>query len=258
MNDAMLFPEAADAEVMPAESAPRVPMVREETALTSDGFIATVLSQPDGESKIALLRELIAMRNEERARMAKEDFDDHFAAMQRALHPVVKRKLNGGTSSYYAPIEDLQDQCDPVIFEHGFSYSWREEAIDESRKRIIMDICGYGHTRSIPWEAPIISGNRATNALQNAGIQSTYGQRYTYKSGFGIVTKGEDTDGHVVDIDDELQKDLSNIGGAKLMESLLNFYRSSYEKYKANPEKLRLVIGEYNIRRKELEKDGAK
>lgn len=248
MSDATLFDESSDKEK------PSVPMVREENALTSDGFISMVLAQPDGAEKIALLRELIAMRDAERKRIAQEQFDTHFAEMRNELQPVVKSTVNKGTNSMYASIETMQDVCDPVIFKHGFSYSWREEALEAERKRIIMDICGYGHTKSVSWDAPKFEGNRATNALQSAGIQSTYGQRYTYKGGFGIVTKGEDTDGQHIDIDDEMRNDLASIGGSKTMEALMNCYKSSYEKYKGEPEKLRLIIGEYNIRKQDLSK----
>lgn len=228
-----------------------------EPVLASDGFISMVLSQPDGAEKIELLRELIAMKNAERERISKEQFDIHFAEMRQELQPVVKTKLNGGTKSVYAPLEDMQAMCDPVIFKHGFSYSWREEAIENGGKRIIMDINGYGYTKSVAWDAPSYDGNRATNPLQSAGVQSTYGQRYTYKGGFGIVTKGEDTDGETIDIDDELRTTLNNLGGASTLETLMNFYKNTYEKYKQDPGKLRLIIGEYNLRKQALQ-GGAK
>lgn len=224
-----------------------------EPILASDGFISMVLSQPDGAEKIELLRELIAMKNAERERIAKEQFDAHFSTMRQELQPVVKTKLNGGTKSVYAPLEDMQAMCDPVIFKHGFSYSWREEAIENGGKRIIMDVNGYGYTKSVAWDAPSYDGNRATNPLQSAGVQSTYGQRYTYKGGFGIVTKGEDTDGETIDIDDELQKVLDNIESASTLETLMNFYKGTYEKYKQDQNKISLIIGRYNLRKQALQ-----
>ena len=81
---------------------------RQETALmSSDNFIATVLSQPDSAEKVQLLRELIAMQNAERERQNKEQFDLHFAELRRALQPVVKTRVNSGTNSKFAALEDL-------------------------------------------------------------------------------------------------------------------------------------------------------
>jgi hypothetical protein len=215
--------------------------------MTSGDFIATVLSQPDSAEKVQLLRELIAMQNAERERVCKENFDTHFAELRKALGPVVKTRVNTGTSSKFAALEDLQGPCDPIIFEHGFSYSWDEEALAEGRKCIIMYVFGYGHTRSFRWEAPHFDGNRAINPLQGAGIQSTYGQRYTYKAAFGIVLKGEDTDGATIELDPELVSTLDKIEKAPDLQKLMDIYQIAYKRYEANANQLRLIVGEYNL-----------
>ena len=229
---------------------------RQETALmSSDNFIATVLSQPDSAEKVQLLRELIAMQNAERERQNKEQFDLHFAELRRALQPVVKTRVNSGTNSKFAALEDLQAACDQTIFDHGFSYSWDEEALGEGRKCIVMYVFGYGHTRAIRWEAPHFEGNRATNPLQSAGVQSTYGQRYTYKAAFGIVLKGEDTDGgDRFEITDELKKTLASIHDAPDVNSLMDIYKAAYARYQGNQNELKLVVGEYNLAKQAITK----
>jgi hypothetical protein len=171
---------------------------------------------------------------------------------------VVKNKVNTGTSSKYATLDYLQQQCDETIFRHGFSYSWNEEPGEGGRKRTLMYIYGYGHMHTVVWEAPTIEGNRATNALQCAGIQSTYGQRYTYKAGFGIVVKGEDADGQIVEIDGDMQAALDKIKSAETVEALMAVYQTAYERYRDNQSKLRVVVGEYTLAKQAIIKGGGK
>lgn len=144
---------------------------------------------------IDILERFIALRAKEEERQARIAFEEAFTRMQSELPAVVKTKDNGATKSKYAPLEVIQRACDTTIHKHGFSYSWREEAIHEG-KRVWMDISGFGYTKSAFFDCPKIAGNNAQNAIQIAGAMSTYGRRYTFVSGFGIVVEGEDTDGH--------------------------------------------------------------
>lgn len=244
--------KVVDEQARPEESR-EISARPESSPMTSDSFIDKVLSQPDSAEKVQLLRELIAMQNAERERICKENFDMHFAELRKALAPVVKTRLNTGTNSKFAALEDLQGPCDPIIFEHGFSYSWDEEALGEGRKCVVMYIYGYGYTKSVRWEAPHFEGNRATNPLQSAGVQSTYGQRYTYKGGFGIVLKGEDTDGgNTFEIDAELRDTLEKLERAETVEKLLDFNKIALEKYATNPNAKTFILGTYAQARKRL------
>ena len=169
-----------------------------------DRLLETVLAS----GNIEVLERYIALRKSEEERQARLVFEEHFAKMQAKLPVVTKRKDNGGSKSKYAPIEDIQAQWDPIIREHGFSYSWREEVVpDFDGKRILLDIMGYGHTKSNWFDSPRIDGNSAQNKIQVAGAMSTYGRRYTYVSGFGGRVEGEDSDGQTLD-EGSLQMDL--------------------------------------------------
>ena len=165
-----------------------------ETAIESreDRLLEQVLSS----GNIEVLERYIALRKSEEERQARIAFEQAFSRMRAELPGIAKRKDNGATKSKYAPIEDIQRACDPVIYKHGFSYAWREEALTDG-KRIIMDIFGYGYCKSNFFDCPKISGNNAQNAIQVAGAMSTYGRRYTFVSGFGVVVEGEDSDGQI-------------------------------------------------------------
>lgn len=181
-----------------------VPETSVALANKEDALLEKVLSS----GNIEVLERYIALRKSEQERQSRMAFEEHFSLMRAELPAVGKHKDNGATKSKYAPIEDIQRLCDPIIHKFGFSYSWREEAITEG-KRVWMDISGYGHTRSNYFDCPKISGNNAQNAIQVAGAMSTYGRRYTFVSGFGVIVEGEDSDGQITDDVEQLRLELS-------------------------------------------------
>lgn len=225
---------------------------------SSDALMAQVINQPDSENKLAILEKLIDLRNREIDRQAKLDFDSHFSDLRKALEPVKRNKLNDFLKSKYATLDEMQDVCDPIIHEHGFSYSWREEPSDGG-KIVTMDITGYGHTRSnsffCPEMPPITSrdGKQVTNILQVQGIMSSYGQRYTFKAGFGIRTKDADTDGQMVEIDEAMDSYRENIENAVDEIELKSAYQEAYQYCKGDKDKKALVIGWYNMAKAKLQ-----
>jgi len=236
--------------------------VSEGGGLISDS-IRSLLAMPDAEGKMAVLEKMITLYREEQDRQAKADFDKHFAELRKALQPVQKAKENTFLKSKYATLDALQTACDETIFSHGFSYSWREEALDSgSGKRIWLDISGYGHTKSNYFDAPHLEtiknreGKDVTNPIQAAGIASSYGQRYTFKAGFGIVTIDEDMDGEyrTVKIDEALQAEMDSISNAADTESLVKIYQGIYNKYKTDHDKQKMIIGVYTERKAQLVK----
>lgn len=187
---------------------------------------------------IEVLERYIALRKSEEERQARIVFEEHFAQLRSELLPVIKTKLNKAFGSKYAELSDLQHSCDPTIFKHGFFYSWREEAL-EVGKRIWMDISGYGHTRSNFFDCLPIEKNNAQNSLQIGGVMSTYGQRYTFKAGFGIVIAGEDTDGNTLD-EGSVTMDLREyLNSGKLTPEAVSIIKNELDKESPDLSKLR-------------------
>lgn len=151
--------------------------------------------------KIDVLERFIALREKEELRQARLAFDMHFSAMQNEFVPAKKDKK--AYDSWYAPIESLQRQYNQIITKHGFSYSWKEEAMPDNVKRIIIMISGWGFTKECYFDCPILPGTKQMNPVQVEGARSTYGKRYTFQSGFGITTEEEDTD--AMGFDDAVQ-----------------------------------------------------
>lgn len=138
------------------------------------------------------LQALIDMKNAEEARRAKQEFDRRFAEMQAEFEPA--RRTKQGHDYMYAPVEELQRQYGPIIAKHGFSYRWKETDLDNDKKRVTLQISGYGHTEENSFDVPAIEGTKMMNAIQREGARSTYGRRYTFISGFGVVVDDLDND----------------------------------------------------------------
>ncbi len=140
------------------------------------------------------LEKLIELKNREEEREAKKVFDLHFAEMQAEFQPVKRMKKTDKAA--YAPIEHLQKQYGHTIAAHGFSYRWSEENGEEGRLRVLLHISGWGFEKVNQKELPAYKPEaKIMNPLQAEGTRSTYGRRYTFISGFGLIIEDEDDDG---------------------------------------------------------------
>lgn len=233
--------------------------------MASGDFISMVLSQPDSAEKVQLLRELIAMQNAEKARQSKEQFEIAFARMRGELPAIKKTKevtRSGGQHMYnYAPLEHIQKICDPILQRHGFSYSWREDAI-ENGKRVWFDLFGYGYTKSNYFDAPMLAaltsrdGGTIANAVQTARMTSSYAKRNSMVDGLGLIIEGEDNDASTVDMPEDLKKAIEAISLAANSADLINVYQAAYKKYEKDINQQRLIVGEYNLAKQRLAKVG--
>lgn len=176
------------------------------------------------------LKELIALKNAEQDRQCKQDFDLHFSAMQKCFKPI--KKIKKGYGYYYAPLEHLQEECGQIIADHGFSYRWKEDALREGGKRIILIISGWGHTDdSTHFDIPKLEGTSQQNAAQVLGSMSTYGKRYTFMSGFGITVEDEDDDAASLTFEDGIMyaNEVQQIRNCKSMDELKSIFPTLYK-----------------------------
>lgn len=178
-----------------------VPMaVSRQPIATSGGAMLAQLVQ-NGVTDLALLEKFMDLRDREEAKEAKLAFDQHFAIMQGEFKPVKRintaRDETKGRNLYdYAALEDLVVTNGEAISRNGFSYSFREEALpDLKKRRFFLVVTGWGHTKETfvdlvedSAKAPLMNGAQSTRSL------SKYGQRYAMEAGFGMVTIGDDDD----------------------------------------------------------------
>lgn len=166
-----------------------------------------VLTQKDNLLQLAInrdldiekFRELIALRREEEAYQAKKVFDFHFSEMQKEFTPI--EKTEQGYEFKYAPLGFMIEKYGPIISKHGFTFCWKEETLGDGKlkdgKRVYIIISGWGHTEQKTYfDVPYVPPTKRQNDIQVAGTMSSYGERYTFKAGFGIIEIADDTDGN--------------------------------------------------------------
>jgi hypothetical protein len=230
--------------------------VATRTPSTMDIIAQVSAMPPDSGDRVALMERLIKMKYDDEDRTAEKDFHAHFAKMRAELPSIKKSKevkrAGGGHMYNYAPLEEIQKACDPILQSHDFSYSWREEAI-EGGKRVWFDLFGYGHTKANCFDAPLLgakqsnSGGEIVNAVQGARMTSSYAKRNSMVDGLGLIIEDEDEDGASIEIDAELQTALEKMRKADNLDTLMDVYKIAYTRYEKETNFLKLVVGEYNL-----------
>ena len=176
----------------------------EQDAVKMDTDVATIVGDSSLYAKvlesgnIEVLERFLAAKSKEEDRQARMEFDRNFSKMQAEFTPVaktgeVKNKDKTRTLYKFCPLENILKAYAPIIAAHGFSYYWTEEAIEGNQsKRISCHVNGYGHERSAYIDIPIQAGNEFTNSIQQRGVSTTYGKRYSFVNAFGAIIEDED------------------------------------------------------------------
>lgn len=231
----------------------------ESTALQTqnDRLLEKVLES----GNIEVLERFLAMKHQEEERAARITFEQSFARMRAEL-PIIKKtkevkRTNGNHMYNYAPLEEIQKQCDPILQKYGFSYSWREEAIPEG-KRVWFDLFAFGHTKSNCFDAPLLGakqsreGSEIVNAVQAARMTSSYAKRNSLVDGLGLIIEDEDTDANTIELDEDLRKTLAEIESASSVDDLLTANKRAMAKYANNANAITFILGTYAQARKRL------
>lgn len=142
---------------------------------------------------IERLKAVIEMENASQDRAANAEFEREFAMMQPDL-PAVAKAGQGQNNSEFAKLEAIQSAVRPVLKKHGFSYRFKQQAIDGGiRIRCILSHKSGGSDfdeMDLPYD---VGGQK--NAVQARGSTVSYGKRYTLCDVLGIQLGGEDNDG---------------------------------------------------------------
>ena len=193
---------------------------------------------------IEALERFISLREREESRQFAMAFDAHFSEMQSEFTAVERSKQGFGYK--YAPIEALQKQYGPIIARHGFSYTWTEEALEKG-KRCTMRISGHGAARYNSFDIPELTATKQMNAVQAAGAMSTYGRRYTFQAGFGVVTdEGEDSDAQVDHDPTKYTADAQKLQACEDLEALKVAWTEVYRKHQQDSYAVKILTSVYS------------
>lgn len=183
--------ELIDVSLGPAHAehdlAPGLPPGVVEKAADTDPVLAMVLAT----GKVDMLERVLDLRAKEESRQARIAYNEHFSAMQAELPEIQKTKEvrdHGGNLVYrYAPLEDILKGVGPVLAKYMFAYRWSEEELENSVKRVHCIISGHGWEESGYVDIPIQEASKMTNSIQQRGVATTYGKRYSLCNALGIV-----------------------------------------------------------------------
>jgi hypothetical protein len=240
----------------------QVPMEQRQApdVSTAQGMLAVIIqdqTMTPGD-RLAMAKELIALKNAEEDRAAEKEFNVHFAAMQGDFKPVGRTgeaKDNSGKKLYdFAPIEAIIKTNGGAISKHGFSHSFREEEIkDRGITRFFITINGWGHSREtfvdLPTggaKAPLMNGAQASRGLQS------YGQRYALIAGYGFVMADDDDDGAGFEDGIKLGQTLQLIREAKTQGERKALYIAAISRTDLDEREKGIVAAESKKRNKEL------
>lgn len=152
----------------------------------------------DNTVDVHKLRELIAMANEERARIAEQQYEAAMRQVQQEIEPVRKDAKNDHTKSKYATYKALDDAVRPTYVAHGFNLQFDTEDVDKpDTVRVVCHIgheAGYKTKRRVDIPAPGrgAKGGEVMTATHAYGSALTYGRRYLLSMIFNISTMDDD------------------------------------------------------------------
>jgi len=240
-------------EKLPVMQESQVPAVRVDSLpmdMRGDPLVRLAIEKDFDADK---LEKIIALFNKQEDRRIREDFETVFAQMQSEL-PVITKSTKGHTNKY-AALENIQKACAPVLKKYGFSYRWREESLPGAQgKRIIFTISRKGYSVENSFDVPPLPTNAATNPVQAAGGMTSYGHRYTFTAGLGLILEGEDTDGNYTMADiDAAEKHIAPIRNAKNRDELQRAFAMAWSATRDDKKTQALIMAAKDTKKEELD-----
>lgn len=152
----------------------------------------------DATVDVGKLRELIAMANEERARMAEQAYEQAMRTVQEKVESVRKDAANDHTKSKYATYKALDDAVRPIYVANGLNLQFDTEDVD--KPDTVRVVCHIGHEAGhkvkrrvdIPAPGKGAKGGEVMTATHAYGSALTYGRRYLLSMIFNISTMDDD------------------------------------------------------------------
>lgn len=145
---------------------------------------------------VAALEALVGLYDRMQARQAEKDFAKAFSDLQAKTLRVVATKAvpnKDGTVRYrYAPYEEILEQVQPFLSEHGFCVSFDSE-FSEGRMTAICTLRHVsGHSQSNRFSVRIGGGPPGSTETQSDGAAKTYAKRGALADALNIVVDHDD------------------------------------------------------------------
>lgn len=189
-----------------------------------------------GLEGVEVLERLVALKEKEEERNARQAFNAAVAAFQSEVGPIPKNKevnfagRKGGKVEYrYASLDSLEKIVRPLLLKHGLSYTW-DTGFDEGRIVIVFRLMHVdGHEERSSWSCPV-EKQAKMNMAQSTASTTTYGKRQSMIAGLGLSTAEDDVDGQAPD-DDGVVDDATLSLLKKRMDEVIGFEDEPVRKF---------------------------
>lgn len=185
------------------------------------------------ESAIDVIERLTALHERALARDAEAQFNQAMNAAQAEIQKVNPDKTNEHTKSDYASYAALDAILRPIYLKHGFSLSFDSGECPAANKVRVFCFVSHrgGHTRKyqspdmpLPTKGP--GGQPVMTETHGTGAAMSYAMRYLLKYIFNVAIGADDTDGNLMDENQE-RDFLLKIGDAKSKTELRQVYNEA-------------------------------
>lgn len=186
-------------------------------AAHADPMLAMIQHVVENGGDVEKLRELLTLKREFDADMARKAFHEAFAACQAEIPAVLRNKDNKQTQSRYADLAAIEAVAAPVIARHGLAVRFFPVKSDMAEHYGVDCIVSHrqGHSESyhadVPADGAGLKGNANKTATHAFGSTMSYGRRYLLCMIFNIATTDDD-DGNAA------AKGSANISEAQYVE----------------------------------------
>ncbi len=176
-------------EVVKMEAPPVVP---------ADPMLAMIQHVVENGGDVEKLRELLTLKREFDADMARKAFHEAFAACQAEIPAVLKNKSNQQTNSRYADLAAIEAVAAPIIARHGLAVRFFPVKSEVSEHYGVDCIVSHrqGHSEQyhadVPADGTGLKGNANKTATHAFGSTMSYGRRYLLCMIFNIATTDDD------------------------------------------------------------------
>lgn len=165
-------------------------------------IISDVSKTPNMDPEI--LHRLIDANERVMQKQAEIDFNDAFIKMKPLLPVIVKDAPNQQTNSKYAKLENIKENVDTILFDHGFYYTFDEIYPDNDH---IVTVCKLTHKgghsitaqKRLAHDDAGIKGTTNKTQVHAAASTGTYGQRLSLAMALSLTFVGFDKDGNAPD-----------------------------------------------------------
>jgi hypothetical protein len=158
-------------------------------------MLKMVVERGISAADVSAFKELVQLHREEVKLNAEKEFAAAFVALQKQLPTIQGHRpvpARDGTVKYrYANFDDIDQVVRPICLEHGFTYAFRESAVDNGRVTVVMTLQhSCGAFREIPYSVRVGSGPPGATESQADVSGHSYAQRGALESGLALRVVG--------------------------------------------------------------------